>query len=71
MYRRLRSFHGESEEISKKKYMELAKLLLKHEGEQGRAYEAVRLTWQQWPVSLEGYEAKREEAVNYFLAEYP
>ena len=70
MYRRLRSFH-EKEEISKKKYTKLAELLLTHERERGHAYAAVRLTWQQWPVSLEGYEARREEAVNYLLAETP
>ena len=69
MYRRLRSFHEVNEEISKKKYTELAELLLKHERERGRAYEAMRLTWQQWPVSLEGYEAKQGEAVNYLLAQ--
>jgi hypothetical protein len=56
---------------SEVKSTNLAELLLKPEQERGHPYEAVRLTWQQWPVSLEGYEAKRGEAVNYFLAETP
>jgi hypothetical protein len=76
MYRRLRSFsfledilpgtHGE-------KYRELATLLLEKERQKGHDYEAVRLTWQEWPMSPEGFYAGKNEqdTVNYFITVVP
>jgi len=71
MYRRLRSFYPESKELHQKKYEELAALLKKHEGGRGRAYEAVRLTWIEWPTSIEGFTAmkKESEMKKYFITE--
>ena len=73
MFRRLRSFHAESEEVSRKKYTELAERLLKYEKERGQAFERIRLTWQAWPMSIRGWDALRREPLikNYPLTEVP
>ncbi len=73
MFRRLRSFHAESEEVSRKKYAELATLLLKQEKEKGQAFERIRLTWQAWPMSIRAWDALRRDPLikNYPLTEVP
>ncbi len=57
MYRRLRSFFPEGEEVHGEKYRELALLLKEREMERGREYASVRLTWVEWPASPEGFDA--------------
>lgn len=71
MYKRLRSFLVDGEDIHKQKYDELASLILKQERARGRAYEAVRLTWEEWPRSPEGFDAMRREEniTEYFITE--
>ena len=73
MYRRLRSFHGEGESVSKRKYTEFALLLRAHEKERGRFFERVRLTWQAWPMSPKRWDALRRDPLvkNYPLTEVP
>lgn len=74
MYRRLRSFHAEGEEVHKQKYTELAQLLLERENrKRGKNYASVRLTWQEWPTSSEGFEAMRREPhiTHYFITQVP
>jgi hypothetical protein len=68
MFRRLRSFHAAGEALSKQKYTELAMLLQKHEAEKGRTYESIRLMWQTWPMSTDGWDALRREP---FVTNYP
>ena len=73
MYRRLRSFLSQGEAAHQQKYTELATLLLKREKRRGETYAAVRLTWQEWPVSPLGWDALRREPLikNYPLTEVP
>lgn len=73
MYRRLRSFKFEGEEKHKAKYTELAELLQKHEKNRGNEYESIRLTWQEWPASVEGWDAERkaEKTTDYFITQIP
>ena len=40
-------------------YAEMARQLMKHEREQGRDWKHVRLYWDSWPVSAQGYEGMR------------
>jgi len=69
MYRRLRSFHAQGAKVHKEKYTELAELLLGKEG----TYESIRLTWQEWPVSPEGWDANRTNDLitDYFITQVP
>jgi hypothetical protein len=73
MTRRLRRFEWEGETLWKEKHQELAHLLLGHEQRNGKGYQSVRLTWQEWPRSPEGWDAMRddEHVTDYFLAETP
>lgn len=73
MYRRLRSFSFLEPDVHQKKYGELAKKLLEIENEKGERYESVRLTWQEWPMSVEGWDARRtpEETTDYPIITIP
>lgn len=73
MYRRMRSFSFLEPEIHQKKYGELAQKLLMLEAEKEEQYESIRLTWQEWPMSIEGWDAGRteEETVNFPIITIP
>jgi hypothetical protein len=73
MYRRLRSYFALGNAAHTDAYRKLALLLLEREQRKGRTYEAIRLTWQQWPVSPLGFEAMRTEELteNVFITQVP
>lgn len=73
MYRRMRSFSFIGEDMHKQKYTELAELLLEREKHRGRTYEAIRLTWQEWPASPKAWDALRKESeiTNHFITQIP
>jgi hypothetical protein len=72
MHRRLMSSRV-SGEPDHKEYRRLAERLQKIEAVRGNIYTDIRLTWQGWPVSPEGWDANRttDRIVNIVLAETP
>ena len=69
----LRSFRKSEDELALGAYQELAKQLFAREKDQGKAWMAVRLTWEEWPRSPEGFDALRKEPhlVRTFIVTYP
>jgi hypothetical protein len=72
MSRRMRSFLLEPG-VHQEKYRELAAKILVLEKERGNTYESIRLTWQEWPTSPLGWEARRtkNDVTNYPIITIP
>jgi hypothetical protein len=55
----LRTFRGDGDEAYRAKYGELAQRVMALEAERGRLHRAVRLWWDTWPRSVDGFSALR------------
>lgn len=66
-------FRAEGDEEMKDAYARMAAQLLRHEAERGTRWKKIRVSWQEWPLSTEGYEALRHApfVTSTVLAEIP
>lgn len=53
----LRTFRGQRNQ----KYAAMADMLKEREAKNGKVYEEIRILWERWPKSVDGYSALRKE----------
>lgn len=58
-------------DLRERRYRELAQMLQSREAGEGRNYSKVRLSWDEWPPSPEGFSAKRPQGTRTFITEVP
>jgi hypothetical protein len=68
---RLEQLAGQSLPAMRVLYTEMLTQILEHEHQSGHPYTGLRLYWEKWPRSAEGYSELRPQSERFFLVSVP